>query len=172
MKLSPITEQFILHWGEMGSRWGVNRTMSQIHALLYITGRPMHAEEIVETLGVARSNVSTSIKELQHWGLVQKVSLLGDRRDHFTTELDVWGLARTIVIERQRRELAPTVTFLQQLVDSPDFAAERPEVRARVKDTLIFIDTITTWSNEMLKLPTSILKKVLKTGKNIRELLR
>lgn len=172
MKLSPITEQFILHWGEMGSRWGVNRTMSQIHALLYITGRPMHAEEIVETLGVARSNVSTSIKELQHWGLVQKVSLLGDRRDHFTTELDVWGLARTIVIERQRRELAPTVTFLQQLVDSPDFAAERPEVRARVKDTLIFIDTITTWSNEMLKLPTSILKKVLKTGKNIRKLLR
>lgn len=172
MKLSPVTEQFILHWGEMGSRWGVNRTMSQIHALLYITGRPMHAEEIVETLGVARSNVSTSIKELQHWGLVQKVSLLGDRRDHFTTELDVWGLARTIVIERQRRELAPTVTFLQQLVDSPDFAVERPEVRARVKDTLIFIDTITTWSNEMLKLPTSILKKVLKTGKNIRKLLR
>lgn len=172
MKLSPITEQFILHWGEMGSRWGVNRTMSQIHALLYITGKPLHAEEIVETLGVARSNVSTSIKELQHWGLVQKVSLLGDRRDHFTTELDVWTLARTIVMERQRRELAPTVTFLQQLVDSPDFAQERPEVRERVQDTLVFIDTITTWSNEMLKLPTNILKKVLKTGKNIRKLLR
>lgn len=172
MKLSPITEQFILHWGEMGSRWGVNRTMSQIHALLYITGKPLHAEEIVETLGVARSNVSTSIKELQHWGLVQKVSLLGDRRDHFTTELDVWTLARTIVMERQRRELTPTVTFLQQLVDSPEFAQERPEVRARVQDTLVFIDTITTWSNEMLKLPTNILKKVLKTGKNIRKLLR
>ncbi|GAA0324430.1 GbsR/MarR family transcriptional regulator [Psychrobacter aestuarii] len=172
MKLSPITEQFILHWGEMGSRWGVNRTMSQIHALLYITGKPLHAEEIVETLGVARSNVSTSIKELQHWGLVQKVSILGDRRDHFTTELDVWTLARTIVMERQRRELAPTVTFLQQLVDAPDFAKERPEVRARIKDTLVFIDTITTWSTEMLKLPTAILKKVLKTGKNIRKLLR
>ena len=172
MKLSPVTEQFILHWGEMGSRWGVNRTMSQIHALLYISGKPMHAEEIVDTLGVARSNVSTSIKELQHWGLVQKVSILGDRRDHFTTELDVWGLARTIVIERQRRELAPTVTFLQQLVASPEFAKERPDVRARVEDTLVFIDTITTWSSEMLKLPTNILKKVLKTGKNIRKLLR
>jgi len=172
MKLSPITEQFILHWGEMGSRWGVNRTMSQIHALLYITGKPLHAEDIMETLGVARSNVSTSIKELQHWGLVQKVSILGDRRDHFTTELDVWALARTIVMERQRRELAPTVTFLQQLVDAPEFAQERPEVRARLQDTLVFIDTITTWSNEMLKLPTNILKKVLKTGKNIRKLLR
>ena len=128
MKLNPTTEKFILHWGEMGSQWGVNRTMSQIHALLYIVGKPMNAEEICDTLGVARSNVSTSIKELQNWGLVQKVSILGDRRDHFTTNTDVWELARIIVVERQKRELDPTVQFLQTLMESPEFEQENPEV--------------------------------------------
>lgn len=171
MKLNPVTEKFVLHWGEMGSQWGVNRTMSQIHALLYIIGKPLDAEEITETLGVARSNVSTSIKELQHWGLVQKVSILGDRRDHFTTNTDVWELARIIVIERQKRELDPTVQFLQELMDSPEFEFENSEVKARIKETQEFVATVTTWSSEMLKLPTSALRKVLKLGASIKKLL-
>ena len=160
MKLNPVTEKFILHWGEMGSQWGVNRTMSQIHALLFIIGKPLNAEEITETLGVARSNVSNSIKELQHWGLVQKVSILGDRRDHFTTNTDVWELARIIVVERQ------------ELMDSPEFEHENNEVKSRIRDTQEFVSTLTTWSSEMLKLPTSILKKVLKLGASIKKVLR
>ncbi|WP_227428831.1 GbsR/MarR family transcriptional regulator [Psychrobacter sp. I-STPA6b] len=172
MKLNPATEQFILHWGEMGSQWGVNRTMSQIHALLYIIGKPLNAEEITETLGVARSNVSTSIKELQNWGLVQKVSILGDRRDHFTTHGDVWELARIIVVERQRRELEPTVQFLQQLMNSPEFAQENSQVQQKIQETQEFVSTLTSWSTEMLKLPTSTLRKVLKLGASIKKLLR
>ncbi|MGP9689651.1 GbsR/MarR family transcriptional regulator [Psychrobacter sp. AOP22-C1-C5] len=172
MKLNPVTEKFILHWGEMGTQWGVNRTMSQIHALLYIIGKPINAEEITETLGVARSNVSNSIKELQHWGLVQKVSILGDRRDHFTTNTDVWELARIIVIERQKRELDPTVQFLQELMDSPEFEQESDEVKTRIRETQEFVATVTTWSSEMLKLPTKALKKILKLGASIKKVLR
>lgn len=172
MKLNPVTEKFILHWGEMGSQWGVNRTMSQIHALLYIIGKPLNAEEITDTLGVARSNVSNSIKELQHWGLVQKVSILGDRRDHFSTNTDVWELARIIVIERQKRELEPTVQFLQELMDSPEFEHENNEVKTRIRETQQFVETVTTWSSEMLKLPTSALKKILKLGASIKKVLR
>lgn len=172
MRLNPATEKFILHWGEMGTQWGVNRTMSQIHALLYIIGKPLNAEEITETLGVARSNVSTSIKELQNWGLVQKVSILGDRRDHFTTNTDVWELARVIVVERQKRELDPTVQFLQELMDSPEFENENSSVKARIKETHEFVETVTTWSTEMLKLPTSSLKKILKLGASIKKFLR
>lgn len=172
MKLNPVTEKFILHWGEMGSQWGVNRTMSQIHALLYIIGKPLNAEEITETLGVARSNVSNSIKELQNWGLVQKVSILGDRRDHFTTNTDVWELARIIVIERQKRELDPTVQFLQELMDSPEFESESSEVKTRIRETQEFVATVTTWSSEMLKLPTKALKKILKLGASIKKVLR
>lgn len=172
MKLNPVTEKFILHWGEMGSQWGVNRTMSQIHALLYIIGKPLNAEEITETLGVARSNVSNSIKELQHWDLVQKVSILGDRRDHFSTNTDVWELARIIVIERQKRELDPTVQFLQELMDSPEFEHENNEVKTRIRETQEFVETVTTWSSEMLKLPTNALKKILKLGASIKKVLR
>lgn len=172
MKLNPVTEKFILHWGEMGSQWGVNRTMSQIHALLYIIGKPLNAQEITDTLGVARSNVSNSIKELQHWGLVQKVSILGDRRDHFSTNTDVWELARIIVIERQKRELEPTVQFLQELMDSPEFEHENNEVKTRIRETQQFVKTVSTWSSEMLKLPTSVLKKILKLGASIKKVLR
>lgn len=172
MKLNPVTEKFILHWGEMGTKWGVNRTMSQIHALLYIIGKPLNAEEITETLGVARSNVSNSIKELQNWGLVQKVSILGDRRDHFTTNTDVWELARIIVIERQKRELDPTVQFLQELIDSPEFEQESNEVKTRIRETQEFVATVTTWSSEMIKLPTKALKKILKLGASIKKVLR
>ncbi|MDO5652131.1 MAG: MarR family transcriptional regulator [Moraxella sp.] len=172
MKLTPTTEKFILHWGEMGSKWGVNRTVAQIHALLFLADKPMNAEDITQVLGVARSNVSTSIKELQSLNLVQTTHILGDRRDYFTTNHDVWELAKIIVQERYQRELAPTVVFLTELINSDDFALENSNVQQRIKDTYNFVDTLTTWANEMLKLSINTLAKVLKLGASIQKFLK
>ena len=171
MTLSPTVSRFVLHWGEMGSRWGVNRTMSQIHALLFISGRPMHAEEIVEALDVARSNVSTSLRELQGWGLVRLVHLSGDRRDHYETSSHVWELMRTIVKERQRREISPTIGVLQQLLGDPAMRQEPAAVKVRLEQTLDLLETLTVWSEEMLKLDTETLTQVLKLGARIKKLL-
>jgi DNA-binding transcriptional regulator GbsR (MarR family) len=172
MELTPISQRFILHWGEMGTRWGVNRTMSQIHALLFLAARPMHAEEIVETLGVARSNVSNSLKELQSWKLVKIVHVMGDRRDHFETSGDVWDLFRTIVLERKRRELDPTVETLRQCVDSEDFAKEDLIAQHRIKETLGFMETLSGWSEEMIRLESDMLMKIMKTGAKIQQFVR
>ncbi|WP_066801972.1 GbsR/MarR family transcriptional regulator [Moraxella oblonga] len=172
MKLNPTTEKFVLHWGEMGSKWGVNRTVAQIHALLFITGKPMNADEIMETLGIARSNVSNSIKELQSLNLVQTTHILGDRKDYFTTSGDVWELAKVIVEERYRRELAPTVQFLEELTKTPEFELENEAVQKRIKDTHQFVSTLTTWANEMLKLSTNTLNKILKLGATVQKFLK
>jgi DNA-binding transcriptional regulator GbsR (MarR family) len=171
MDLSPNLSRFVLHWGEMGARWGVNRTVAQIHALLYITGRPMHAEEIADTLDVARSNVSNSIRELQGWNLVKLVHLSGDRRDHFETSTQVWELLRTIVRERQRREIAPTIEVLRSLLVDPGIGKEPTEAKLRMRETLELLETLTSWSDEMLKLDTQTLTKVLKLGAKIKRLL-
>ncbi len=172
MKLNPTTEKFILHWGEMGAKWGVNRTVAQIHALLYILGKPLNAEEISETLNVARSNVSNSLKELQSLQLVQTVHQMGDRRDYFTTSDDVWTLFRVIVEQRQRREIEPTLAFLHQLMQTPEFEQENEAVKQRITQTHEFIGTLTSWTNEMLKLSTTTLSRVLKLGASIQKLLR
>ena len=171
MKLNPTTQKFVLHWGEMGTQWGVNRTVAQIHALLYIIGRPMNAEEIAETLSVARSNVSNSVKELQSLKLVQVTHQLGDRRDYFTTSDDVWALVRTIIEERQRREIEPTLHFLNELMATPEFAQENEQVQRRIRDTQQFMEVATNWTKEMLKLPTSTLAQVLKLGAKVQKLL-
>jgi DNA-binding transcriptional regulator GbsR (MarR family) len=171
MDLSPTLSRFVLHWGEMGTRWGVNRTVAQIHALLYITGRPMHAEEIADTLGVARSNVSTSIRELQGWNLVKLVHLSGDRRDHFETSTQVWELLRTVVRERQRREIAPTIEVLRELLADPALSKDPAAARTRMRETLELLETLTAWSDEMLRLDTATLTRVLKLGAKIKKLL-
>ena len=155
----------------MGTRWGVNRTVSQIHALLFISGRPMHADEIVDTLEVARSNVSTSLRELQSWGLVRLVHLSGDRRDHYETAAHAWELMRTIVKERQRREIDPTISVLQQLLADPAMRQEPAAVKLRMEQTLDLLETLTAWSEEMLKLDTETLTQVLKLGARIKKLL-
>src|SRR5580692_6861634 len=116
MELTPITRKFVLHWGEMGTRWGVNRTVAQIHALLFISPRPLDAEEISQTLEVARSNVSTSLKELQGWGIVRVVHVLGDRRDHFESMKDVWEMFQVVLDERKRREIDPTLAMLRECI--------------------------------------------------------
>ena len=171
MNLSPTLSRFVLHWGEMGTRWGVNRTVAQIHALLFISGRPMHAEELVDTLGVARSNVSNSLRELQGWNLVRLVHVDGDRRDHFETSVEVWELLRTIVRERQRREIAPTMQVLRELLADPALAKDPAAARLRMRETLELLDTLTAWSDEMLKLDTATLTKVLKLGAKIKKLI-
>jgi len=171
MNLSPTLSRFVLHWGEMGTRWGVNRTVAQIHALLFISGRPMHAEELVDTLGVARSNVSNSLRELQGWNLVRLVHVDGDRRDHFETSVEVWELLRTIVRERQRREIAPTIEVLRDLLADPALGKDPAAARLRMRETLELLETLTAWSDEMLKLDTATLTKVLKLGAKIKKLI-
>jgi len=172
MKLNPVAERFILHWGEMGSKWGVNRTVSQIHALLYLAGKPLPADEIADTLGVARSNVSNSLKELQNWKLVKVAHVMGDRRDHFETSTDVWELFRVVVAQRKEREFDPTITVLRDCLDSADIAKEDKAVKQRIQDTLGLMESLSSWGNEMLRLEPSTLNKVMKLGAKIQSLLR
>ena len=170
--LTPVTRRFVLHWGEMGSRWGVNRSVAQIHALIFLRGRPMHAEEIADTLGVARSNVSNSLHELQNWNLVRVSHQLGDRRDHFETELDPWQLLRTIVRERKAREFDPTIGVLRQCLADPDFKTQNKPTQARIRETLALMEALSAWTDEMLQLDTSTLTKILKLGARVRTLVR
>ena len=172
MKLTPVMEKYILHWGEMGTRWGVNRTVSQIHALLYLATKPLNAEEITEILGVARSNVSTSIKELQSWKLVKTVPLMGDRRDHFETMKDPWELFYTIMEGRKQRELDPTMSVLRECVLESEEDKETPaEVKARMKDVLEFMETLDTWHGQIKGLPKSTLLKLIKLGAKVQTFL-
>jgi len=130
MELTEIQKKYVLHWGEMGMKWGINRTVAQIHALIYVSPNPLNAEEITETLAVARSNVSNSLKELQGWGIVRVVHVLGDRRDHFETITDVWELFRIIGNERKRREYDPTIAFLKDCVAIRVYEHNHQVVRA------------------------------------------
>jgi len=172
MELSATSRKFILHWGEMGTRWGVNRTVAQIHALLYLNGKPVPADEIADTLEVARSHVSNSIKELQAWNLVKLVHVQGDRRDHFATSTDIWELTRTIVRERKEREILPTMQVLRELLDSPELMVDGVERAARIREMLVMLESLSAWSEEMLRLDTETLTKVLKLGARIQKLIR
>ncbi len=172
MKLNPVSERFILHWGEMGSKWGVNRTVSQIHALLYLAGKPLPADEIADTLGVARSNVSNSLKELQNWKLIKIVHVMGDRRDHFDTSTDVWELFRVVVAQRKEREFDPTIGVLRDCLDSGDINKEDKATRQRIQDTLGLMESLSAWGDEMLRLEPSTLMKVMKLGAKIQSLIR
>ena len=172
MTLTPVSEKFILHWGEMGSRWGVNRTVAQIHALLFLAGRPMAADEIVETLALARSNVSNSLKELQTWRLARVVHMIGERREHFETSKDVWELFRLIVEGRRQREIDPTLTTLRDCLMSPELDQESPESIRRIRETLNFVETLTAWADEMLRLKPETLMKTLGLGARISRGIR
>lgn len=172
MQLTPVMETYILHWGEMGTRWGVNRTVAQIHALLFLASEPLHAEEITETLGVARSNVSTSLKELQAWDLVKVVNRLGDRRDHFETLKDPWELFYTIMEGRKRRELDPTLSVLRECVLEASEDTQTPkEVKARMQDVLAFMETLDTWHRQIKTLPKSTLQTLIRLGAKVQTLL-
>jgi DNA-binding transcriptional regulator GbsR (MarR family) len=163
--LTPVQQKFILHWGEMGTRWGINRTVAQIHALLYISPKPLHAEEIAETLVVARSNVSTSLKELQSWGIVKMVHVLGDKRDHFESMKDVWEMFRLVLDERKRREIDPTLAMLRECIAESEQEKDKdPYTRERLKDLSDFFETTTSWYTQIRQWPASALAKFAKLG--------
>jgi DNA-binding transcriptional regulator GbsR (MarR family) len=172
MVMSDSTREFILHWGEMGTRWGVNRTVAQVHALLYLSPEPLTAEDIAEALSVARSNVSTSLKELQNWNLVQTDSRMGDRRDYFRTSADVWTLFLTVVDQRVEREIIPTMTMLQRLVAQA--RAERPAqpaITARITAMQVFLEELHGWYAQVKKLPPSTLHSLISIGSGITRFL-
>ncbi len=172
MPLSPITERFVLHWGEMGSRWGVNRTVAQIHALLFVLGRPLTAEDIADALGVARSNVSNSLRELGNWNLVRITHVLADRREFFETSGDVWELMRIIVRERKLREFDPTVTLLNETLADPKFASEPADLQKRIRETQALMQSLSNWTDDMLKIEPSILVKIMRLGSKVQQFLQ
>jgi DNA-binding transcriptional regulator GbsR (MarR family) len=151
-KLPAVVERFILHWGDMGDEWGVNRSVSQIHGLLYLAETPMTAEDIAETLGMARSNVSNSIKELLAWNLIRRVPILGDRRDHFEAETDIWEVAARIAARRKEREIDPTIS---------------PVASKRLKEMLAFTELVDRWYTQMLGVPRPRLVALIKLGEKI-----
>src|SRR5688572_26215273 len=163
--------RFVLHWGEMGWRWGVNRTVSQIHALLFLLGRPLHAEEIAAVLQVARSNVSNSLRELENWKLVRVTHLMGDRRDHYETAQDPWELMRIIVRERKAREFDPTVAMLRECTDDPGFGRLDAGAQKRMRDTLALMTSLSSWADQMLGLETATLSKVVRLGAKVGSLV-
>ena len=162
----------MLHWGDMGGQWGVNRSISQIHALLYLSERPLTAEEIAEALGLARSNVSNSIKELLSWNLIRRVPVRGDRREHFEAETDVWEMFIRIAAGRKEREIDPAVAALRLCLSEAEADAKiHPVARRRLKDMLDFVGAMETWYAQMLTVPKSKLPALVRLGARIVNLL-
>ena len=168
----PEVESFILHWGEMGTNWGVNRSVAQIHALLYLSDRPLHAEEISETLKLARSNVSTALKELQSYAIVRRQHVAGDRRDHFIAETDLWELLMRISAERKRREIDPTIALLESLKERLGARNDVPaHVRERIGRMHEFISTLTNWYDQVRRLPKPTLVTLMKLGAKVAQFI-
>ena len=170
--LSSVAQKFILHWGEMGTRWGINRTVAQIHAFLFLSPRPRPAEEIAAALGIARSNVSNSLHELQSWGIIRVVHVLGDRRDHFESMKDVFEMFRVITHERKKREIDPTLRLLQGCITEAGKAKSADRyTRKRLTDLLQFFELAETAYSQLEKLPTAALLKLAKMGDKAWRLL-
>ena len=171
MKLTESAQKFILHWSEMGPTWGLNRSVAQIHALLFYHGKAMSAEEISETLSMARSNVSTSLKQLQGWGVIKVSRVLGDRRDYFEATTDLWELFKVVLNERVRRELEPTQKMLRSLEKDEAFLKENKETQARVQEALKMMEIFSSWAYEMQNLSVPNLKRILSMGAGIQKLI-
>lgn len=171
MHLTQSMQDFILHWGDMGQKWGTNRSVAQIHALLHISPEPLSADEICELLNLARSNVSTGIKELQSLGLVQSSRKLGDRRDHFHSIRDMFDLVQTVIESRRAREYAPTLKALKQVQSEAETDATPAAVKARIAETLTTMQMFDDWYSEMNRLPRSVQLGLVKMGARIARFL-
>lgn len=170
--LPPAIQRFILQWGDMGSQWGVNRTIAQIHALLYIMEKPLNAEQISETLGIARSNVSNSLKELISWRIIERVPIPGDRRDHFTAERDIWEMSFRIAAVRKEREIDPAIRTLKTcLAEAENDLRISSFQRERLEAMHEFTSTMDRWYGQMLHVPSSVLLRMIKMGDQIVSLL-
>ncbi len=171
MNLPPLTQSFVLHFGEMGSRWGINRTVGQIYALLFVSPQPLHADDLTEKLLISRSNVSMSLKELQSWRLVKLSHLPGDRREYFSAPDDVWQIFKTLAEERQRREVDPTLSMLRDaLLESPD-SAEEQHAQQRMRAMYELIEQLTDWFAEVRKLSPETLQRLMSLGASAVKLL-
>lgn len=169
---SPVNQKFILHWGEMGTRWGINRTVAQVHALLFLSPKPLPADEIAETLAIARSNASTSLRELQHWGIVRVVHVAGDRRDHFESMKDVFEMFRVITRERKKREIDPTAAMLTECIAAAKKKkAAGSYTRERLGDLLSFFELAQTAYAQLERLPTPALLRLARMGDKALRLL-
>jgi DNA-binding transcriptional regulator GbsR (MarR family) len=169
--LSPLVQTFVLHFGEMGGRWGVNRTVGQIYALLFVSDRPLNAEEITEALGISRSNASMGIKELEAWRLVRKRHLPGDRRDYFQAPEDVWQILRILAEERRKREIDPTLTLLRDILMEAPTAPEERHAQARMRQMYDLIELVTGWADDVEKLDNDSLRQLLALGAGVSRLL-
>jgi len=170
--LTQAQQKFILHWGEMGTRWGINRTVAQIHALLFLSPEPLNAEEIAKTLSVARSNVSNSLRELQGWGIVRVTHVLGDRRDHFESMKDVWEMFRVVLDERKRREIDPTLAMLRSSVaDLEKDRQAEPYTKERLQEMLEFFENATSLYQELQRMPSKALRSFLRVKGRTRKLV-
>ncbi|SFK45794.1 GbsR/MarR family transcriptional regulator [Falsiroseomonas stagni] len=171
MKLPPLVQSFVLHFGEMGSRWGINRTVGQIYALLYVSPGPLNAEQIVDALGVSRSNVSMGLKELQAWNLVLLKHIPDDRRDYFTTPDDVWLILRTLAEERKKREVDPTLSVLRELLMQTPGSEDERHAQARMAEMHGLIERLTNWYEDVKRLETERLAALLALGAKVTRLL-
>ena len=171
-KLAPAVERFILHWGDMGGQWGVNRSVAQIQALLYLSERPLTAEEIAETLGMARSNVSNSLKELLTWKLIRRMPVLGDRRDHYEAETDLWEMVTRIAQGRKEREIDPAAAALRAcLAEAKSDARISPVALRRLGEMSAFMETIDRWYEQMLDVPAPTIMALIRMGSKVAGLL-
>ncbi len=171
MNLPPLIETFVLHFGEMGGRWGINRTVGQIYALLFLSDRPLNAEEITDALGVSRSNVSMGMKELEAWRLVRKRHLPDDRRDFFEAPDDIWQIVRTLAEERRKREVDPTLSLLRDvLMETPASAVEQ-HAQGKMRQMHDMIELLTGWADDVEKLDNASLMRLLSLGAGVSKLL-
>jgi DNA-binding transcriptional regulator GbsR (MarR family) len=170
MELTAARRRFVLHWGEMGARWGTNRTVAQVHALLFVSERPLHAEEIADTLEVARSNISVSLRELKAWGLVRIAHVLGDRRDYFEAPGDVWEMFQVILEGRKRREVDPTLAVLRECVEEAE-AAKDAHARRRLVEMLAFFELTLSWFDQVRRMPRQTLTRLARMGSRVAKFL-
>jgi DNA-binding transcriptional regulator GbsR (MarR family) len=171
-ELSSVQQKFVLHWGEMGLKWGINRTVAQIHALLYLSPSPLTAEDICDALGVARSNVSNSLRELQNWGIIKVVHIMGDRRDHFESMKDVWEMFRIVLAERKKREVDPTIEMLRNSVEElKKESGKDAYTMERLTQMKEFFETMSGWYNQVNQLSTPAVVKFVKMGEKVRKLI-
>ena len=171
MNLPPLTQRFVLHFGEMGSRWGINRTVGQIYALLYVSAKPLNADEVGEALNFSRSNVSMGLKELQSWSLVRLIHQPNDRREYFQAPDDVWAIFRTLATERRKREIDPTLSMLRDALMEQPSVAEDIHAQARMKQMHAFIEMMTDWLDEVQKMDSATLASLMKMGAKVQKML-
>lgn len=171
MKLPPLTQRFVLHFGEMGSRWGINRTVGQIYALLYVSAQPLNADEIGEALAFSRSNVSMGLKELQSWNLVRLIHQPNDRREYFQAPEDVWAIFRTLANERRKREVDPTLSMLREALMEQPGTAEDVHAQERMKQMHQFIELMTNWLDDVQKMDSETLASLMQMGAKVQKLL-